>query len=233
MRRGASETSNEIIPGAWHWTAPNPSIGGKQVSSYWLEASGVAIDPLLPPDDGIAWFASRRVPPSAVVLSNRHHYRDSGAITDRFGCAVQVPALGLHAFEDDQPVVAYEPGDSLPGGLIAVHVGVLSPDDGGLYHEVSGSLWLADTIVRSATDPDARIGWVLDALMDDPPGDQAPAARGVRADPRRVRVREPDARARTPADRQRAGGARAVRPRGRANRSRRVLDPADRPVSRS
>ncbi len=160
---------NEIIPGVWHWTAPNPSIGGKQVSSYWLEASGVAIDPLLPPDDGIAWFASRRVPPSAVVLSNRHHYRDSGAITDRFGCAVQVPALGLHAFEDDQPVVAYEPGDSLPGGLIAVHVGVLSPDDGGLYHEVSGSLWLADTIVRSATDPDARIGWVLDALMDDPP----------------------------------------------------------------
>ncbi len=160
---------DEVIPGVWHWTAPNPSIGGKQVSSYWLEASGVAIDPLLPPDDGIAWLASRRVPPSAVVLSNRHHYRDSGAISDRFGCAVQVPALGLHAFGEDRPVVAYEPGDSLPGGLLAVHVGVLSPDDGGLYLEAAGSLWLADTIVRSVTDPDGRIGWVLDTLMDDPP----------------------------------------------------------------
>ncbi len=160
---------NEIIAGVWHWTAPNPSIADKPVSSYWLDTSGVLIDPLLPPEDGIEWLASRPLQPSAVVLSNRHHYRDSGSISERFGCTVHVPALGLHAFGDDRPVVAYEPGDSLPGGLVAVDVGVLSPDDGGLHLEAAGSLWLADTIVRSPTDPDSRIGWVPDALMDDPP----------------------------------------------------------------
>ena len=40
----------QILQGIWHWTAPNPSIGGTQVSSYWLETSDglVMIDPLLP-----------------------------------------------------------------------------------------------------------------------------------------------------------------------------------------
>jgi hypothetical protein len=160
---------SEIIDGVRHWTAPNPSIGNTPVSSYWLDASGVLIDPLLSPEHGIEWLAWRPVQPSAVVLSNRHHYRDSGSISGRFGCTVHVPALGLHEFGDDRPVVAYEPGDSLPGGLLAVRIGVLSPDDGGLYLEAAGSLWLADTIVRSPTDPDSRIGWVPDALMDDPP----------------------------------------------------------------
>ncbi len=159
----------EVIPGVWHWVTSNPGIGGVPVSSYWLDDSGVAIDPLLPPGAGIEWFESRRVHPSAVVLANRHHYRDSGAISERFGCAVHAPAAGLQAFGEDRPVVGYEPEELLPGGLVAVAVGALSPDDGGLWLEAAGALWLADTIVRSMTDPEGRIGWVPDSLMDNPP----------------------------------------------------------------
>jgi hypothetical protein len=160
---------NEILPGVWHWLTPNQSIGGVHVSSYWLDESGVFIDPLVPEDEGLDWFAARPVPPSAVILANRHHYRDSDVLHERFGCQVHVPATGLHEFTDDEPVVGYAPGDELPGGLIAFEVGVLSPDDSGLYLESAGAVWLADTLVRSPSNPSSQIGWVADGLMDDPP----------------------------------------------------------------
>lgn len=159
---------NEILPGVWHWTTPNPNIGGTLVSSYWLDEAGVFIDPLLPEDAGIAWFEARPTPPRAVVLSNRHHYRDSGKICERFGCQVHVPNAGLHQFSDGQPVVGYAPGDELPAGLRAFVIGSLSPDEDGLFLELASALWVGDTIVRSATDPASRIGWVIDSLMDDP-----------------------------------------------------------------
>ncbi len=159
---------NEILPGIWHWTAPNPNIGGIPVSSYWLDEAGVLIDPLLPEDAGIAFFEARPTQPQAVVLANRHHYRDSGRISERFGCQVHVPNAGLHRFTNGEPVVGYQAGDELPGGLRALVIGALSPDEDGLYLESAAALWVADTIVRSPTDPSSRIGWVADSLMDDP-----------------------------------------------------------------
>jgi hypothetical protein len=157
----------QILAGIWHWTAPYDSIGGTLVSSYWLDEPGVLIDPLAP-EPVLEWLAARPTPPAAVVLANRHHYRSCGEITARFGCQVHVPAAGMHEFTHGEPVVAYEPGDTLPGGLLAVEVGVLSPDDGGLYLDSARTLWLADTLVRSPSDPDAGIGFVPDSLMDDP-----------------------------------------------------------------
>jgi hypothetical protein len=156
----------EILPGVFHWTARHPKHGF-MVSSYWLEDGGVAIDPLLP-EAGIEWFEQRRTQPAAVVLCNRHHYRDSGAFNHRFNCPIVVPRAGLHEFTHGEPVIAYDPGDLLPGGLLAVEVGALSPDDGGLYLEPLRALWLADTVVRGYT-PESQPGFVLDSLMDDPP----------------------------------------------------------------
>lgn len=159
---------DEILPGIWHWTTPNPNIGDTPVSSYWLEQSGVLIDPLLSEQAGIGWFESRPTPPQAVVLANRHHYRDSERIHEHFGCQVHVPNAGLHAFTDRAHVVGYEPGDELPGGLAPFVIGSLSPDEDGLYLDSAAAIWVGDTIVRSPTDPESRIGWVTDSLMDDP-----------------------------------------------------------------
>ncbi len=75
----------------------------------------------------------------------------------------------MHQFTAGQPVVPYQPGDELPGDLVAVEVGALSPDDWGLYSADSKALWLGDTIVREPTNPGAEIGWVIDQLMDEPP----------------------------------------------------------------
>jgi hypothetical protein len=164
---------NEILPGIWHWTAPNPNIGDTLVSSYWLDEPAVFVDPLLPEDAGPAWFESRPLPPQAIVLANRHHYRDSERIHKRFGCPVHVPTAGLHEFTDRDHVVGYEPGDELPGGLAAFVVGALSPDEDGLFLASAGAIWLGDTLVRSMTDPTSRIGWVPDSLMDDPDATKA------------------------------------------------------------
>jgi hypothetical protein len=159
---------DEILPGIWHWTTPNPKIGGTLVSSYWLDQSGVLIDPLLNEDAGIGWLEARPTPPQAVVLANRHHYRDSDRIHEHFDCQVHVPNAGLHEFADRDHVVGYQPGDELPGGLSPFVIGSLSPDEDGLFLESESAIWVGDTLVRSATDPGSRIGWVQDSLMDDP-----------------------------------------------------------------
>lgn len=156
----------EVLPGVYHWTAVHPKIR-IEVSSYWLEDGGVLIDPLIPPDDGIDWFADRSTPPTGVVLSNRHHYRHSRELAERYGCPVQCVRAGLHEFSDDQGVTAFEPGDTLPGGLLAFEIGGICPDDMALYLAPARAIWFADGLVRGGRD--GGLGFVPDSLMDDPP----------------------------------------------------------------
>jgi hypothetical protein len=48
----------EVLPGVFHWTVRHPKLH-IEVSSYWLEDTGVLIDPLVPEPEGLAWFAER------------------------------------------------------------------------------------------------------------------------------------------------------------------------------
>jgi hypothetical protein len=156
---------HEVLPGVYHWTTVHPRIR-IEVASYWLDESGVLIDPLIPPDAGIEWFAGRPTSPSAIVLSNRHHYRHSGEFAERYECPVLCVSAGLHEFSPDEPVTAFEPGDSLPGALLACEIGGICPDEMALYHAPSRAIWCADGVVRSGDGP---LGFVPDRLMDDPP----------------------------------------------------------------
>jgi hypothetical protein len=155
---------NEILPGIYHWRARHPNIG-VEVDSYWLEDGGVLIDPLVPPDVGVEWFAER---PQAVVLSNRHHYRHS----DRWGVPVHCIRAGLHEFEGtDRQVTAFDFGDQLPGGLIAHEVDAICPDDTALYLPGANALWFADGVVKGGPHgAQDLLGFVPDSLMDDPSG---------------------------------------------------------------
>jgi hypothetical protein len=160
----------EVLDGVFHWRTPHPNIGS-EVDSFWLEPEGVLIDPLVPREEGLDWFAARPQPPRAIVLCNRHHYRDSASFLERFQCGpVHVPEAGLHEFTARQPVSGYRPGDNLPGGLVAVAIGALAPDDGALYLPRAHALWFADSVVRAGGDSDGPLGFVPDYLMDDPPG---------------------------------------------------------------
>lgn len=159
---------NEALPGVYHWLTPHPRIG-IEVSSYWLEESGVLIDPLVPLQEGLEWFARRSQAPSAILLSNRHHYRDSARFAERFGCTVHCNRSGLHEFADGRQVEGFDIGDELPGGAIARELDAICPDDTALHLPARQAMALADGVVRARPyGEDAPLGFVPDSLMDDP-----------------------------------------------------------------
>jgi hypothetical protein len=160
---------DEVLPGVFHWRAVHPRIN-VEVSSYWLEDGGIAIDPLVPADVGLGWFAARTPPPAAILLSNRHHYRDSARFQDAFGCRVYCNRAGLHEFTRGEVLTAFDPGDALPGGVLARAVGGLCPDETALYLPAARAIVFADGVVRGGVQGQAGpLGFVPDTLMDDPP----------------------------------------------------------------
>ena len=160
---------SEIIPGIWHWTAPNQQHRRDTRLLVLARRAGVLIDPL-PPDAVLEWLSRRPTPPTAVVLANRHHYRDSCAdITERFGCQVHVPAAGMHAFTHGEPVVALRAGRRAArragGGARSAHSRPTTAACTSRRRARSGSPTrsCARRPIRTA-----GIGWVPDSLMDDP-----------------------------------------------------------------
>jgi hypothetical protein len=152
----------EILPGLHHWTAIHPRIR-QPVSSYFFEPAQVLIDPLIP-REGIEWF--NRHPPRQIVLSNRHHYRESGRFVEEFACGVRCSKPGLHEFEDGPTVDGFEFGEELAPGVIAVEVGAICPDDTALHFTGgNGALLFADALVR----PGGALSFVPDFLMGDDP----------------------------------------------------------------
>jgi hypothetical protein len=164
----------EIAPGLWHWTAVHPHIG-KEVSSYYLAEERVALDPLLPPE-GIEWFADR--PPEHVVLTNRHHERDSFQLHREFGTEVHCISNGVYELEGHGPVTPFEFGAELPGGIVVHEVGAICPDETALHIPARRALACADGVVR--WDGVEGLTFVPDSLMDDPPLTRAALAEAYR-----------------------------------------------------
>ncbi len=167
----------EIDTGLWHWTATHPKIGWV-VSSYYLSAERVLIDPLLPPD-GIAWFERQKSIPEHVLLSCRHHDRDSWTLQEAFSCQVHCVAGGCHELESRGQVSPFEFGDELPGGIVAHEVDAISPDETAFHIPAHAALACADGVIR--TDADGDLQFVPDSLMDDPESTKAGLAAAFRA----------------------------------------------------
>jgi hypothetical protein len=159
----------EIMPGVFHWTTVHPRIG-IEVSSYWLEDTGVVIDPLVPRPEGLDWFAGRTLTPAAILLSNRHHYRESDRFAERFGCSVYCNRSGLHEFSEGEAVQGFDVGDPLPGGAVARELDAICPDETALHLPHRQALVIADGVVKGGPyGQDGPLGFVPDSLMDDPP----------------------------------------------------------------
>jgi hypothetical protein len=153
----------EIAPGLWHWTARRESIG-MDVSSYYLEAERVLIDPMIPVE-GLEWFEQHGAPEHAV-LTNRHHDRDAWRLRDACGTKVHCIRNGLHELEGRGPVEAFDFGDELPGEIRVHEVDAICPDETALYLPRHRALACADGVVRwQAGD---ELEFVPDFLMDDP-----------------------------------------------------------------
>ncbi len=156
---------HEIAPGIFHWTARHERID-RDVSSYYLVAERVLLDPMIPADE-IAWFEDRGAP-AAILLTNRHHYRHSASFVEAFGCTVWCNRLGLHELEGHEEVQPFDPGDELPGGVVAQEVGAICPDETALHMPALRALACADGLVRMGGD--GPVGFVPDPLLRDDPG---------------------------------------------------------------
>lgn len=153
---------NEIAPGLWHWSARHDHINS-QVSSYYLEAEHVVIDPMVPPG-GLGWFDGHGAP-QHVLLSNRHHDRHAWRLRDAFGCTVHCIRNGVYEIEGRGPVEPFDFGSELPGGVVAHEVDAICPDETALHIPAHRALACADGVVRAAG---GELAFVPDFLMDDP-----------------------------------------------------------------
>jgi hypothetical protein len=154
----------QIAPGIVHWTANHPKHG-LEVSSYWLADLKVLLDPLAVPGEV--------EDVDLIVLSNRHHRRGMLEAHERFGAPIRAPRVGLHEFEEGDPVDPYDFEEPLAGGAITPYqVTELWPDDCVLHIPPASALAVADTVVHYGDDLD----FVPDDYMDDPDAER----RGIR-----------------------------------------------------
>jgi glyoxylase-like metal-dependent hydrolase (beta-lactamase superfamily II) len=156
----------QIAPGIQHWTAVHSNLG-VEVSSYWLPELRLLLDPIAVPDEvgGV----------QHILLSCRHHTRDSLEAAERFGATIAAPRTGMHEFGEDTPIEPYDFGEPLLGGAVtAYQVGALSPDETALHIPGPNALSVADGAIRYGDD----LHFVPDRYMDDPDRDKADLKRG-------------------------------------------------------
>jgi hypothetical protein len=163
----------ELLPGVFHWKTFHEGIQA-YVHSYYCNATDppLLIDPRVP-REGIEWFAAHGAP-QHIYLTNRHHYRHSGRFAARYGARVWCHKDGLHEFSHGEKVHGFAHGRQLPGGVLALKIASLCPEETALYLPLHGGiLSVGDALVRWR----GRLGFVPDDYMgDDPEG----VKRGLR-----------------------------------------------------
>jgi glyoxylase-like metal-dependent hydrolase (beta-lactamase superfamily II) len=121
----------DVTAGLWVWRVEHPAwrlgLDWEQlVTSTCVESGGetVVVDPLAPPDDASdVWARLDERPPTTVVVLKPDHVRDVDLFVSRYGARAFGPRL---FFRDDIPetqLQPIQPGDELPGGLVALYDG--------------------------------------------------------------------------------------------------------------
>jgi hypothetical protein len=142
--RVSIDLGTDIRPQLIRWSTwlPVAASGGTHESYALLTVDGpVLIDPHQPADYAadLLWALLGQLP-TATVLTNDWHERDSYSLRERFGTQVWAPAAGQPARGGDlegRPDHYYEEGVVLPGGLRATKIEGRMPGDTML-------LWPAD-----------------------------------------------------------------------------------------
>jgi hypothetical protein len=155
----------EILPGVFDWVGHNAYIE-KDVHSTYIAGEGACVIDPMEPDVDPNWFEDRGRP-QHVFLTNRLHDRACAWWVEHFDCKVWVHETGLHEQEMiDLNAVGFAFGDSLPGGVEALSVGALCPEETALLiPRADGVLAIGDGIMRWDEDLD----FPADFLMGDDP----------------------------------------------------------------
>ena len=120
----------DVAPGLWLWRVEHPAWRADldwepTVTSTCVESRGevALLDPLAPPEGAEVWERLDARPPTLVVVLKPDHVRDVDLFVKRYGARAFGPRL---FFRDDIPqteLEPIEPGDELPGGLVAYYDG--------------------------------------------------------------------------------------------------------------
>jgi len=137
----------EVLPGVYHWSAIHPRIR-LPVDSHYIEFAGMVLDPMVP-REGLEWFEGRESP-GQVVLTNRHHLRDSERFANAFDARIGCAESGLHEFEDGPQVEGFAFGEELAPKVTAHELGAICPDDAALHIQTDrgAALAFADGLIR-------------------------------------------------------------------------------------
>jgi glyoxylase-like metal-dependent hydrolase (beta-lactamase superfamily II) len=121
----------DVAPGLWLWRLEHPAwwpgLGWEQlVASTCVESGGevTLLDPIAPPDDaGEVWQRLGAPPPTVIAVLKPDHVRDVDLFVRRYGARAFGPRLFWRDDIPDTELEPIEPGDVLPGGLVAVYDG--------------------------------------------------------------------------------------------------------------
>jgi hypothetical protein len=122
---------HDVAPGLWLWRQPHPSWEEgadwePEVASFAVESGGMPIllDPLAPPPSAReVWERIDALSPRAIVVLKPDHVRDVDLFVRWYGADAYGPQL---YWRDDVPrteLRRVDPGDTLPGGLVAQYDG--------------------------------------------------------------------------------------------------------------
>jgi glyoxylase-like metal-dependent hydrolase (beta-lactamase superfamily II) len=121
----------EVADGLWLWRIDHPDRTSQSdfqgpVTSMCVHSGGevILIDPLAPPPQAReAWSRFDADPPTVVLVLKPDHVRDLDLFARRYAARAFGPTL---FFADGVPkttLTGVDPGDELPGGLIAQYDG--------------------------------------------------------------------------------------------------------------
>ncbi len=153
----------EIIPGVFHWTTFHQPIRAR-VSSYYVQAAGIVIDPKVP-EDGLEALPSE---PQQVVLTSGHHDRDSQRFADTFGVPIRASREADEYLGGELEIETFADGDELAPGVTAIHMGKIADDESALHIDANGG---AIAIADALNHWGGELAFMRDSLLgDDPEG---------------------------------------------------------------
>ena len=103
------------------------------MSSYFLTESRTLLDPMVP-EEGLGMFgADGAATPQRIVLTNRHHLRDSARSMPSSGARSTASTPACTSSPNGPDVEGFFIGDEVAPGVVAHEMDAICPDDTALH----------------------------------------------------------------------------------------------------
>jgi hypothetical protein len=121
----------DVTDGLWLWRTEHPDWSAGEgwngpVTTTCVEAGGevILLDPLAPPPDcADVWTRIDARPPTVVLVLKPDHVRDVDLFARRYRARAFGPSLFWRGDVPKTDLLPIEPGDELPGGIVALYDG--------------------------------------------------------------------------------------------------------------